>query len=73
MRRIALLGALVLLALGAGYAVYQWQAPEPGPAWRVAEPERVVYWAVPHQMHQVEFRLQNTSRRPLRILGSAAC
>lgn len=59
-------------ALGA-VACYLWDSPPPGAAWTLDHPEQVLAAATPGQEIQVPFRLKNTSRQPLRLVGGYVC
>lgn len=73
MRKILLLGGLLLLASGVSALVYWWIERDPGSAWAVVDSEQVVHDATPGQEVQVLFHVQNISSRPFRIVGNSAC
>ncbi len=73
MRKILLLGGILLLSVGGVAGAFFWSERDPGSAWVVLDSEQVVDVATPGQEVQVHFHLQNTSSRPFRIVGNSAC
>lgn len=64
---IASLGAV----LAAGYLYLR--PPAEGPALVVQEPDRVLHDALPGEVYEVEFRVQNRTGRTLRVVGAPSC
>ncbi len=64
-----LLGGVALLSL----AARAYFAPLPAPALVVAEPELELEDCKARQQTDVVFRLENHSKRPVRVLGLVTC
>lgn len=66
---ISLLVAGLLLAAGWMY----WESQTSGDAWIIDRTEEMIADVSPGQEVKIVFRLHNSSRRSLRIVGSSTC
>lgn len=64
---------MLLFALALIGAWAAWEDASPRDAWTIDEPTRTLTDFTPREKMDASFRLCNTARVPLRILGAAAC
>lgn len=62
---------LIALALVGAWAT--WEGTSPRDTWILDDPVRIITHFDPHEKSDISFRLHNTARVPLRIVGAAAC
>lgn len=65
-------GVLFLVLVLAGSWTW-WKETSPHDAWTLEDPVRIITDFAPQEKMDVSFRLRNTARVPLRILGATAC
>jgi hypothetical protein len=68
----SLYGSLLLTLVLAG-AWASWEEDSPRDAWALDDPVRSVTAFAPQDTLTVSYRLRNTARVPLRILGASIC
>lgn len=67
---LSLFGILLLVLVGAWAS---WDDTSPRNAWILDDPVRILTDFTPQEKLDLPFRLRNTSRKPLRILGAGYC